>query len=394
MAGAEAVIVRTWAIAGSLFVAAVALVLAVLAGNHSGGNALEGPPAITVPGDRLNLIRGRGQPSGGAYTLDALDSSGLGILSARVGDFAADSYPRVEWRLRSADDAVELSFLWRTLEQPKRTFHVPLEWRGGGVVSAELGPGDGWSGTITGVALVVRGKLSEPLVVQSCIVPSVSVWTALVEIGRQWSLPFPFKGTSITLPFDAERSDYASLLIVVAAAAGLAMSGYYLLTRRQRWPRDPRVFWAIFLIGWLILDVRWQANLWRQLAQTVQQFAGKTIAQKHLAADDHLLFELMQQVNSALPAPPVRIHFLADNYALRTRGAFFLYPQNVYHDLNLVGSIPNPDQLHSGDYTLLFAYSGLTYDREHQQLLWPNGRVKPVDEILAPANGVLLLRAR
>jgi hypothetical protein len=64
---------------------------------------------------------------------------------------------------------------------------VPLEWQGGSVVSAELGPRDGWRGPITGVALAVRGKLSQPLV-QSCIVPAVSVWTALVEISRQGSV--------------------------------------------------------------------------------------------------------------------------------------------------------------------------------------------------------------
>jgi hypothetical protein len=289
---------------------------------------------------------------------------------------------------------VELSFLWRTLEHPNRNFHIPLEWRSGSVVSAELGSSDGWSGTITGIGLVAHGNLSQALIVQSCTVPSVSEWTALMEIGRQWSVPFPFKGTSITLPFDAERSDYATLLMVIAVAEGLAMSAYYLLTRGRRWPRDPRVLWAIFLIGWLILDVRWQANLWRQLAQTARQFAGETTTEKHLAADDHVLFELMQQVNSTLPAPPVRIRFLADNWALRTRGSFFLYPQNVYHDPNPVPSIPNPDQLRSGDYVLLFWYSGLTYDRELQQLLWPDGRRKPADEILTPADGVLLLRAR
>jgi hypothetical protein len=398
-AGAESVALGTrgpwWAIALSLFGIAVALVMAVVAGNHSGGNALAGPPAIIVTGDHFNLVRGRGQTSGRAYVLESLDSSGLGIVSARVRAFAADRYPRVELKVRGADGAlVELSFLWRTLEQPSRSFHTPLEWRGGGIVSAELNARDGWGGTITGVALVVRGRLSEPLVLEYCTVPSASAATALVEIAQQWSVPVPFKGTSIHLPFDAERSDYASLLIVVAVAQGLAMAGYYLFARFRQQPRDPRVFWAVFLIGWLTLDARWQANLWRQLTQTAGQFAGKTAEEKHLAADDRALFGLMQQVNGALPAPPVRIHFLADNRLLRTRGAFFLYPQNVYHDPGRERRVPNPDQLRSGDYALLLWYSGLTYDREHQRLLWPDGRDKPADEILSPADGILLVRTR
>jgi len=383
------------AIAAVLFFAATALVIAVLAASHSGGNALQGPAAITVAGDHFNLVRGRGRAFAGAYSLETLDSSGLGILSTGVQPFAADSYPRIEWALRGADPAgVQLSFLWRTLERPKHNFHVDLEWRDGNLAWAELGPQDGWSGTITGVGLVVRGGLSAPLVVQSFTAPSVSAGSAVLEIGRQWSKPFPFKGTTITLPFDAERSDYASPLIVVAAAQGLAIAAYYFLARRRQWPRDPRVLWAIVLIGWLLLDLRWQADLWRQLAQTARQFAGKTTEEKHLAAYDHELFELMRQVNGALPAPPVRIHFLADNSVLRARGAFFLYPQNVYHDPRVLGRAPDPEQVHSGDYVLLFWFRGLDYERLQQRLLWADGRSKPADEILALGDGIVLVRAR
>jgi hypothetical protein len=66
----------------------------------------------------------------------------------------------------------------------------------------------------------------------------------------------------------------------------------------------------------------------------------------------------------------------------------------VYHSLGRKYLIPDPDELHSGDYALLLAYSGLTYDRERQQLVWPDGRTKSVDEIIPPAEGMMLLRTR
>ena len=384
-----------WLIASALFVIALALVLIVVAARHSAGNAFGGPPPLTAGGEHFKLVRGTGARSNGAYVVEALDASGIAVLAATVRPFAADRYPRVEWHLRGEDTStVELSFLWRTLEQPSHSFHVPLEWRGGEIVAADLDSSEGWNGTITAVALVVHGALLHPLTLESCVVPSVSGETALVEIGRQWSESFPFKGTSIHLPFDAERSNYASLLIVVAVALGLAMGGYYVFARRGGGRPDPRVLWAIFLLGWFTLDLRWQANLWRQLAQTTQQFAGKTLEEKHLAADDHALYELMQKVNAALPPQPVRILVLAENSVLRTRGAFFLYPQNVYHDVGQKYRIPDPDQLHSGDYAVLLPYSGLTYDSEEKRLLWPDGRTRPADEIVAPADGILLLRAR
>jgi hypothetical protein len=383
-----------WAIALTLLAAAFALVIIALAGSHSTGHLVEGPPPISVAGDHFKLVQGRGQPAMEAYVLEALDPQGLGIVSAAVPPFAAESYPRVEWHVRGADAAgMKLTFLWRTLERPKRNFHVELAWQGGNVIYANPTAADGWSGTITGIALVVQGNLAQPLVVQSWTAPSASAWTALTEIGRQWSVPFPFKGTTISFPFDTERSDYASLLIVVALAEGLALAAYYLLARRRGWPRDARVLWAVFLIGWLLLDLRWQVDLWRQLAQTTRQFAGKTPEEKHLATDDHAVFELMRQVNAALPPPPVRILFLADNLALRTRAAFFLYPQNVYHDAGR-GKPPEPDQVRSGDFVLLFWFRALAYDPQTQQLRWPDGRTKAADKILALADGAVLVRAK
>lgn len=386
---------QPWWLAGALFLAAFALVVAVVAASYSAGSLVDGPAAISVAGSRFGLIRGRGHAYWGAFVLEALDNSQLGIVSTKTEPIAAESYPRVECRLTGFEpESMQLSLLWRTREQPNQNFHVNLDAWDPGVVSAELAAQDDWSGTVTGVGLAVQGELYEPLVVQSCTFPSASVRTAAATIARQWGRLFAFKGTTINLPFDAERGDYASLLIVVAIAAGLAMGTYYLLARRRHWRRDPGAFLAVFLIGWLLLDARWQVDLWRQLGLTAQQFAGKTTEQKHEAETDHAVFELMQKVDAALPTPPVRVHFLADNSKLRARGAFFLYPQNVYHDLR--PSVPSvtPEQLRSGDYALLLGYSGLTYEREQQLLLWPDGSSKSVEAILVPNKHTELLRIR
>jgi len=103
---------------------------------------------------------------------------------------------------------------------------------------------------------------------------------------------------------------------------------------------------------------------------------------------------LMQQVERALPAPPVRVHFLADDLALRTRGSYFLYPQNVYHSGATHARKPVPDDLRSGDYVLLFLTSDLAYDGATQTLVWRDGRRKPADEILSKPPALRLVRVR
>jgi hypothetical protein len=102
----------------------------------------------------------------------------------------------------------------------------------------------------------------------------------------------------------------------------------------------------------------------------------------------------MREVSTALQAPPVRVHFIADDLGLRTRGSYFLYPQNVYHSLGVRARKPVPDELRSGDYVLLFLTSDLAYEPATQTLVWPDGRRKPAEQILSRPPGLLLVRVR
>ncbi len=385
---------QPWMSGVGLLVAGIAVSLLVVAIVHSGGNWRDGPPAVTVEGGAFALVRGRGHREGDAFVLEATDGERLAILAARVAPFGADGHPRVDFNLHSTDVLpVELVFLWRTQERPNRNFSKALSWTGTRIASLDLGPDDGWSGSITGVALVARGALPRPLVLDSLSVPSVSVATVIGDIAGQWAAFIPIVAASITLPFDDERSHYATLLATVACGGFLAAAIYWLLTQRAL-PRDRRVYWAIFIAGWLILDARFQLNLWRQLTRTAATFAGKTGEEKRLASDDRELYMLMREVTAALPAPPVRIHFIADDLALRTRGSYFLYPQNVYHSGSPRERKPQPEELRSGDYVLLFLTGDLDYDGVTQALVWRDGRRKPADEILSRPPGLRLVRVR
>ncbi|MGH8851163.1 MAG: hypothetical protein ACREYD_09220 [Casimicrobiaceae bacterium] len=385
---------RAWAAGAGLLGAGIALVVLLVAIAHSDGHWRQAPPAITIDGSAFALVQGRGHRQGPAFVLDATDKEGLAVLSARVATFHADDYPRVDFVLHSTDVLpVELVFLWRTQERPHRNFSKALTWTGTRIAPLELGADDGWSGSVTGIALVARGTLPRPLVLESWSVPAVSVPSMIGDIVGQWSAFIPIIGASITLPFDEERSHYVALLVAVACGSLLAAAIHWFSTRRAT-ARDSRVYWAILVAGWLILDARWQVNLWRQLSRTAATFAGKSVDGKRMASDDHELYTLMGQVRAALPAAPVRIHFLADELALRTRGAYFLYPQNVYHSITKHARTPDPSQMRSGDYVLLFLYSDLAYDAGTQSLVWHDGRRKPAEEILARPNGLILVRVR
>ena len=387
---------RWWLAAGSLLLAGYAIVLVALVAWHAGGEWSGGPPAIVVPGSALELVRGGGRAAGNTFVLDAPDATGTAIVAARVAPLPAARHARVEWKLATPGAGEPaLTFVWRTRDQPARTLTKAMRWVDGSIAPLALDPADGWTGTVTGFGLAVRGALPAPLVLESVTLPAVSAATAVETIRGQWTARYPFKASSIAFPFDEERNDHLSLLAATALAQVLAIAGYLLLARRLGWTFDARVLWAVFLGGWLLLDARWQVGLWRQLGDTARAYAGKSTDEKHRAAVDREYYALMREMGAALPAAPTRVFFLSDNPSLRARGAFFLYPHNVNAFLLEPGQASRPvppEALRPGDHLLLLLYSGARYERGAGALVWADGRRRAVAEVLWKDEGIVLLR--
>ena len=256
---------RWWSLAACLFAAGFGAVVLVTVGVLAQGNWLGGPPTITIPMSAFDVARGHASPSGTALVIDAVDATQTAIVSARVAPFAAASYSRVDWKiLPTVEPRPALALAWVTREQPGRTLVKPLQWLEAGVAPLEVTAADGWVGTITGLALVVRGPLPQPVVVQGVALPGISAASMAREVLDQWAERRPWGGSAVTYPFDAERDQHLSLPAAAALALALAGIGYVALARKRRWPLDARVFFALFLGGWLLLDARWQVNLWRQ----------------------------------------------------------------------------------------------------------------------------------
>jgi hypothetical protein len=379
-----------WVIAVTLLGIALCVVLLATVAIKNTGAWTDAPSPIVVSGPDWILVQGSGHRDGDWFVLEAPGASGVSVLSAKLAPFQAKDFPRAEWTLASAEPPSEVFFVWRTREHPKRSYSKRLEWLVNGVAPLELRPDDGWSGTITGVALAVRSTLETPLRVGSLRLASPSAVAVASEFFRQWSARIFLHGYSISFPFDIERAHYQPLLAAVAIAEGIAMVAYLLLARRRGWPRDRRVPWAIFLGGWLLLDLRWQANLWQSAVDQGLQFAGKTTDEKHRAADDSALFTLMEKMKTALPAPPARVMLFCDNLAICSRAAFFLYPHNVYRASAWTSKPPDPQQLRTGDYLLLVYTKTVGYDSGRGLVVWGPDRTRAAEQILLQPEALLL----
>jgi len=367
---------------------------------NSGADRFGATPARTLNGAVFQLTRGGGHPEVTSFIVESLQE-GIASASAEIQPFSAEKYPRVEWDLRSVDPPTELLFAWRTRDNPRRTYSKPLLWIGGRIVPLRLGADDGWRGTITDIALVVRGSLPAPLEVRSFTLPSTSVRATLAEMWTQWSARFPLKGYAVAYPFDAERTHFMPIAKALAIACGLAIVIYiglaYLRSRKVDW----RIPLAIFAAAWILLDIRWQIDLGREVTDAVQRFAGKTGDERALAAEDAPIAALAFEIKRALPPPPTRVLVLCDSRLVALRVVHFLFPYNASRNSSARDEEretpklvpPRREALRSGDHLALIFYSGLRYDSASGELVWPDGGRKPVDVVITKPE-MLLVRIK
>jgi hypothetical protein len=253
----------------------------------------------------------------------------------------------------------------------------------------------GWLGRIGGLALVLHGDFSDPIVVRSATAKTLNPAQVLGDQVREWLAFEPWNGASLNnLSGGADAQDLP-LPAFLAAAAALAALVYAGLARLQPLVLGPVLgagVAAVFVIAWLASDARWEWNLARQAGATYAQYAGKSWRERHLAAEDAPLFAFIEKVRAKLPAPSARVFMTAGVHYFRDRGAYHLYPNNVYFD-PWSDTMPAPSSVRPGDYIVVYLRQAVQYDAATRQLRWDNRQPVDADLVLSDP-GAALFRVR
>lgn len=369
----------------ALFAASLAIALAVAITFKAGPQLVGDPPSIDVPASAMSATKGRGRVDGDVLVLEALDANGVGLIVAPTPAFAADEYTRLTWHLAGeAPGGLEFALVWRSRGERGRMRTAPIEWTRG-PVTIDLARQRDWAGTIEGVALAVRGPLSAPLAIAGLSARSNAWDVTLGDALRQWFAWPRADGRAAVVQFEDESRHVVPMLPVVALAVALGAAYLVFRARRRREPVAPAAVAALFLAGWLLLDLRWQGILWGHHQAALAQFAGKTIDEKRESDLDAPIFDLARRVRDAPHPEDGRILVLSDNEHLRTRVGWFLYPRNVFYDSRppRQAAPPAPDQLRPGDQVLLLLYGPIRWDSDRRRLVWTDGRTRAAREILS-----------
>jgi len=369
-----------------LFASALILSLVYLHYNWTGKWISNAKP-LSWNGAALTLIKGQGYSDQGKLVIKGLTDQGIAVASLSPPAFQAKDYPTIIWSVSGATPSVEMEFLWRTAEN--RVFVRPLVWAANILEPLEIAEDENWHGQIIDLAIIVKGTLAAPILVTGVSLESASLPKALPNMVKKWFALERWQGTSINFVDGDVIDKKIPPVLAIAAIILLALALNLILAVAKIMPLNIAMVWGLVFLGWFILDVRWQTNLFQQLELTYQQFSGKTWEDKHLAAEDGALFDFMRKVKAKLPPATARILYFSDDAYTRGKGAYYLYPHNVL----VRNDLPPALQIKNGDYIALFAKKSVKYDRSHQLLMWGDGQSLKVD-LLFLAEGNALFKVR
>ena len=344
--------------------------------------------------DEFTVTRGIAQLTREGLAITAPDAARTVVISVNTS-FRSRDYALIAWDAAGIPDGVEVTLLWHNDYASSRMFRRALTVEGGRIAPAFVAQDPGWIGRIGGLALVLQGNFTAPILLHGAAAKPMSASQVLGDRFGEWLAFEPWKGSSInTLTGGAEAQDLP-LPALLAAVAGVAALAYAALARWKPHFFGPMLgagAAGLFVIAWLIVDARWQWNLLRQVRSTHTQYAGKTWHERHLAAEDGPVFAFIEKVRAKLPAPPARVFMVADAHYFRDRGAYHLYPYNVYFD-PWANSMPPRSAVRSGDYLVVYQRRGVQYDPSQQRLRWDGSA--PIDaELLLVDTGAALFRMR
>jgi len=254
----------------------------------------------------------------------SIDASNLSVLRYRFADF-----PRT----------LELSLVFRTADEPNDVHTIALPWPGDGTGTFDLGPVPAWRGRIVELGfaqfptaqLVPPAQGFKPFRIVDAALWSPSWRGNLAALVTDWFGAWPWTQRSVhALGRDTDSPRARSLVLCVALAAAIAVFWTAVLFG---W-RDRRVALSAAVgaaIGWLALDLCWQAGLLDRLETTRAVYADLSWSERETTVADTNIAEAAHKLSAMLrdEPPQTRILVQAGSGYQLLRLLWHLLPRNA-----------------------------------------------------------------
>jgi hypothetical protein len=279
-----------------------------------------------------------------------LPPSGVTIVSPSDRRFAAQAYPFLHIGIEDSSQHLKVSISWKSTTNANKHQSYTLEselrsslW----LATHEL---KGWEGEIHSLSLMISGEPGETVAITDFSFFGASGSRQLSAIFSDFAAYAPWRRGSMNSYTGVTSASSFYPVPLVATYLALCLLAYALLLFwKTKLQFDWRVVAVIFLACWIALDLSWQNRLLHQLADTHHTFSGKDTAEKLAVGPDGKLFDFVSEVKLRLETEDPRIFVASSDEYQGLRGAYYLYPFNVFWALR-GQELPHREFMHSGDY--------------------------------------------
>ena len=292
------------------------------------------------PGDDFTAVFGTGSAGAGRLRIASTGADYTSLQSLHPSDLEADRFPTLRYRFADFPRTLELSLVFRTADNPEDVA-ISLPWPGNALRTFDLSRIPEWHGRIVelGFAQFPTAQLVPPAQgFKPFEIVEAGLWSRswrgdLAALATDWFAAWPWTQRSVhALGRDTDTPRALSLVLCVALAAGVAIAWMVLLFGR----RDRRLAIGaavVAALGWLALDVAWQAGLWGRLRTTRAVYADRSWAEREHTVADTDIHDAAVRLLVMLRTEPTTARILiyadaASGYEL-LRFVWHLLPRNV-----------------------------------------------------------------
>lgn len=221
---------------------------------------------------------------------------------------------------------------------------------------------------------------------------------SLAALFTDWTTFTRWNGRSINFGTDVTLIPPATWPLTPAtvslAWSGIAALAYRLWSVRATERRHVLPWLLIVSLPWLLLDLRWQAELAFKHALSTERYAGKSLHEKLLADTYGDVVAMLDPFHRALGREPRRILMVLPasmtlvDHSRHTRAAWYLLPHNIL-STNAQQLQDSPAMLRGAEYlAVLGPVPGIRFDASSGLLTLPGGGVAAT--LAATASGSAL----
>jgi hypothetical protein len=353
------------------------------------GSWFGGGNVTTYPGSAVGVATGSGQIEGDRLVITRQDPRNVTILALVMPPVPTAEFGLVAFDAEGIPDETDVTLFWRNDLAPNKMFTRGMTVAGGHLQNAMVAGDSNWLGRINTLGLIIRGPLSQPVMINRVTFSPATASSVLIEHWRDWLERETWTGTSLSRVIGGRLGMSLPLPLFAMLAAALAILVYWGLQRWRRWGFSSLTVAAIVATAWLVVDLRWQWNVFANAGTSLARFAGRDLSDKRLASIDGELEKVAIDLRPLI-AKDARVFLVAADPVTAGRLSYLLLPAKVHYDIT-ADSLPAPDQLHAGDLVLIHRKPGVRYSPERKDLLWGD-RFHLNAEVIYLKQGTLLAR--